>query len=113
MAVIKRFGYGSWIVEGLATLEQKDQQKMESPIDFYKHLVEKMMKEQKLFIEDKGSNHQILGKLTRSDETNSWSLRILASLGMIVDEEYVMLEYVNINQHSVEGTRDIKLAMGA
>lgn len=35
------------------------------------------------------------------------------SKGMIVDDEYVILGSGNINQHSLEGTRDTKIAMGA
>ncbi|PHT54174.1 Phospholipase D gamma 2 [Capsicum baccatum] len=35
------------------------------------------------------------------------------SKGMIVDDEYVILGSANINQRSLEGTRDTKIAMGA
>ncbi|KAL9303864.1 hypothetical protein ACSQ67_021127 [Phaseolus vulgaris] len=35
------------------------------------------------------------------------------SKGMIVDDEYVILGSANINQHSMEGTRDTEIAMGA
>ncbi|KAK9277016.1 hypothetical protein L1049_006555 [Liquidambar formosana] len=35
------------------------------------------------------------------------------SKGMIVDNEYVILGSANINQHSMEGTRDTEIAMGA
>jgi phospholipase D1/2 len=32
---------------------------------------------------------------------------------MIVDDEYVILGSANINQRSMEGTRDTEIAMGA
>ena len=32
---------------------------------------------------------------------------------MIVDDEYVLLGSANINQRSMEGTRDTEIAMGA
>lgn len=35
------------------------------------------------------------------------------SKGMIVDDEYVLLGSANINQRSLEGTRDTEIAMGA
>ncbi|KAL3026878.1 hypothetical protein AAZX31_03G017200 [Glycine max] len=35
------------------------------------------------------------------------------SKGMIVDDEYVILGSANINQRSIEGTRDTEIAMGA
>ncbi|XVF51574.1 hypothetical protein PTKIN_Ptkin04bG0195700 [Pterospermum kingtungense] len=35
------------------------------------------------------------------------------SKGMIVDDEYVMIGSANINQRSMEGTRDTEIAMGA
>uniref|UniRef100_A0A803L8W6 Phospholipase D n=1 Tax=Chenopodium quinoa TaxID=63459 RepID=A0A803L8W6_CHEQI len=35
------------------------------------------------------------------------------SKGMIVDDEYVIMGYANINQRSMEGTRDTEIAMGA
>ena len=35
------------------------------------------------------------------------------SKGMIVDDEYVILGSANINQRSMEGTRDTEIAMGA
>ncbi|KAI3743942.1 hypothetical protein L1987_57014 [Smallanthus sonchifolius] len=35
------------------------------------------------------------------------------SKGMIVDDEYVIIGSANINQRSMEGTRDTKIAMGA
>ena len=35
------------------------------------------------------------------------------SKGMIVDDEYVILGSANINQWSMEGTRDTEIAMGA
>lgn len=35
------------------------------------------------------------------------------SKGMIVDDEYVILGSANINQRSLEGTRDTEIAMGA
>jgi len=35
------------------------------------------------------------------------------SKGMIVDDEYVILGSANINQRSMEGTRDSEIAMGA
>ncbi|MED6131308.1 Phospholipase D beta 1 [Stylosanthes scabra] len=35
------------------------------------------------------------------------------SKGMIVDDEYVLLGSANINQRSMEGTRDTEIAMGA
>ena len=34
------------------------------------------------------------------------------SKGMIVDDEYVILGSANINQRSMEGTRDTEIAMG-
>ena len=35
------------------------------------------------------------------------------SKGMIVDDEYVLIGSANINQRSMEGTRDTEIAMGA
>ena len=35
------------------------------------------------------------------------------SKGMIVDDEFVILGSANINQRSMEGTRDTEIAMGA
>lgn len=35
------------------------------------------------------------------------------SKGMIVDDEYVIIGSANINQRSMEGTRDTEIAMGA
>lgn len=35
------------------------------------------------------------------------------SKGMIVDDEYVILGSANINERSLEGTRDTEIAMGA
>jgi len=35
------------------------------------------------------------------------------SKGMIVDDEYVIVGSANINQRSMEGTRDSEIAMGA
>lgn len=35
------------------------------------------------------------------------------SKGMIVDDEYVIVGSANINQRSLEGTRDTEIAMGA
>lgn len=35
------------------------------------------------------------------------------SKGMIVDDEYVIIGSANINQRSMEGTRDSEIAMGA
>lgn len=35
------------------------------------------------------------------------------SKGMIVDDEYVILGSANINQRSLEGTRDTEIAVGA
>ncbi|KAL6005534.1 Phospholipase D beta 2 [Asimina triloba] len=35
------------------------------------------------------------------------------SKGMIVDDEYVIIGSANINQRSLEGTRDTEIAMGA
>lgn len=35
------------------------------------------------------------------------------SKGMIVDDEYVILGSANINQRSLEGTRDTEIAIGA
>lgn len=35
------------------------------------------------------------------------------SKGMIVDDEYLILGSANINQRSLEGTRDTEVAMGA
>lgn len=35
------------------------------------------------------------------------------SKGMIVDDEYIILGSANINQRSLEGTRDTEIAMGA
>lgn len=35
------------------------------------------------------------------------------SKGMIVDDEYVIIGSANINQRSLEGTRDSEIAMGA
>jgi len=35
------------------------------------------------------------------------------SKGMIVDDEYVLMGSANINQRSLEGTRDTEIAMGA
>ena len=33
--------------------------------------------------------------------------------GMIVDDEYVLMGSANINQRSLDGSRDIEIAMGA
>lgn len=35
------------------------------------------------------------------------------SKGMIVDDEYVIIGSANINQRSLDGTRDTEIAMGA
>lgn len=35
------------------------------------------------------------------------------SKGMVVDDEYVLMGSANINQRSMEGTRDTEIAMGA
>ena len=35
------------------------------------------------------------------------------SKGMIVDDEYLIIGPANINQRSMEGTRDTEIAMGA
>lgn len=35
------------------------------------------------------------------------------SKGMIVDDEFVLIGSANINQRSMEGTRDTEIAMGA
>ena len=35
------------------------------------------------------------------------------SKGMVVDDEYVIIGSANINQLSLEGTRDTEIAMGA
>lgn len=35
------------------------------------------------------------------------------SKGMIVDDEYVIVGSANINQRSMEGTRDTEIAMGS
>ncbi|KAF6161618.1 hypothetical protein GIB67_005364 [Kingdonia uniflora] len=35
------------------------------------------------------------------------------SKGMIVDDEYAIIGFANINQRSIEGTRDTEIAMGA
>lgn len=35
------------------------------------------------------------------------------SKGMIVDDEYIIIGSANINQRSMEGTRDTEIAMGA
>lgn len=35
------------------------------------------------------------------------------SKGMIIDDEFVILGSANINQRSMEGTRDTEIAMGA
>lgn len=35
------------------------------------------------------------------------------SKGMVVDDEYVVIGSANINQRSMEGTRDREIAMGA
>ena len=35
------------------------------------------------------------------------------SKGMVVDDEYVIIGSANINQRSMEGTRDTEIAMGA
>lgn len=35
------------------------------------------------------------------------------SKGMVVDDEYVIIGSANINQRSMEGSRDTEIAMGA
>lgn len=35
------------------------------------------------------------------------------SKGMVVDDEYVLIGSANINQRSLEGSRDTEIAMGA
>lgn len=35
------------------------------------------------------------------------------SKGMIIDDEYVIVGSANINQRSMEGTRDTEIAMGS
>ncbi|RZB42437.1 Phospholipase D beta 1 [Glycine soja] len=45
--------------------------------------------------------------------TNRRFMVYVRSKGMIVDDEYVILGSANINQRSMEGTRDIEIAMGA
>jgi phospholipase D1/2 len=51
------------------------------------------------------------------DQANSRNNRrfmiYVHSKGMIVDDEYVILGSANINQRSMEGTRDTEIAMGA
>ncbi|KHN04109.1 Phospholipase D beta 1 [Glycine soja] len=45
--------------------------------------------------------------------TNPRFMIYVRSKGMIVDDEYVILGSANINQRSIEGTRDTEIAMGA
>ncbi|KAG5070876.1 hypothetical protein JHK86_006087 [Glycine max] len=45
--------------------------------------------------------------------TNPRFMIYVHSKGMIVDDEYVILGSANINQRSIEGTRDTEIAMGA
>jgi len=51
------------------------------------------------------------------DQANSRNNRrfmiYVHSKGMIVDDEYVIIGSANINQRSMEGTRDTEIAMGA
>lgn len=49
---------------------------------------------------------------TRSQKSRRFMIYV-HSKGMIVDDEYVILGSANINQRSLEGTRDTEIAMGA
>ncbi|PIN08995.1 Phospholipase D1 [Handroanthus impetiginosus] len=58
----------------------------------------------------KSSNGNTPQALTRK---NRRFMIYVHSKGMIVDDEYVILGSANINQRSLEGTRDTEIAMGA
>ncbi|KAL2235254.1 phospholipase D beta 1 [Sesamum indicum] len=58
----------------------------------------------------KGSDGNTPQALTRK---NRRFMIYVHSKGMIVDDEYVILGSANINQRSLEGTRDTEIAMGA
>ena len=54
-----------------------------------------------------------LGQTKALSKKNRRFMIYVHSKGMIVDDEYVVLGSANINQRSMEGTRDTEIAMGA
>ncbi|MQM09946.1 hypothetical protein Taro_042834 [Colocasia esculenta] len=63
-----------------------------------------------------GSGSQIPPTSNASNALSQKSRRFMIyvhSKGMIVDDEYVIIGSANINQRSLEGTRDTEIAMGA
>lgn len=54
-----------------------------------------------------------IGKLQAHSQKSRRFMIYVHSKGMIVDDEYVILGSANINQRSMEGTRDTEIAMGA
>ncbi|RZC18727.1 Phospholipase D beta 1 [Glycine soja] len=59
------------------------------------------------------ANTVIISILIAFSRTNPRFMIYVRSKGMIVDDEYVILGSANINQRSIEGTRDTEIAMGA
>ncbi|KRH65182.1 hypothetical protein GLYMA_03G018900v4 [Glycine max] len=59
------------------------------------------------------ANTVIISILIAFSRTNPRFMIYVHSKGMIVDDEYVILGSANINQRSIEGTRDTEIAMGA
>lgn len=51
--------------------------------------------------------------LQRSAQKSRRFMIYVHSKGMIVDDEYVIIGSANINQRSMEGSRDTEIAMGA
>ncbi|KAK7307827.1 hypothetical protein VNO77_41233 [Canavalia gladiata] len=61
-------------------------------------------------------NENIINAVNPTGQNTSQNRRFMIyvhSKGMIVDDEYVLLGSANINQRSMEGTRDTEIAMGA
>uniref|UniRef100_A0A7N2R0W4 phospholipase D n=1 Tax=Quercus lobata TaxID=97700 RepID=A0A7N2R0W4_QUELO len=56
---------------------------------------------------------QISLPLKAQSQTNRRFMIYVHSKGMIVDDEYIIVGSANINQRSMEGTRDTEIAMGA
>lgn len=68
-------------------------------------------------VQEDGNNAVVKSsKPTTPQELSQKSRRFMIyvhSKGMIVDDEYVILGSANINQRSLEGTRDTEIAMGS
>lgn len=67
-------------------------------------------------VSDDGSNSVPSGSVNSPQAFLKRSRRFMIyvhSKGMIVDDEFVIMGSANINQRSMEGTRDTEIAMGA